>query len=173
MREKDAYFKDLFIRWMSGTASDEEQRLFMDLAMQKQHEEELVQLLQQDWASTKERMPIAEALYHKIMQATNEEQISIEPSRRVHFLRNAWFRYAAILLLLAGTATFLYLNNRSQKEIAVKQPSNQPNIILPGGNKAILTLADGSTIVLDSAANGSLASQGNTKIIKLDAGKLA
>ncbi|HQW45168.1 MAG TPA: FecR domain-containing protein, partial [Chitinophagaceae bacterium] len=49
----------------------------------------------------------------------------------------------------------------------------EKNDVAPGGNKAILTLADGSTIILDNAANGSLTEQGNTKVIKLDDGQLA
>ena len=44
--------------------------------------------------------------------------------------------------------------------------------IPPGSDKAILTLADGSTIVLDDAQDGDLTHQGNTKLIKLN-GKLA
>jgi ferric-dicitrate binding protein FerR (iron transport regulator) len=92
---------------------------------------------------------------------------------RVHFLQTAWFRYAAILLLLAGTATFLYLNNEPHKEITQTANTGKAADILPGGNKAILTLADGSTIVLDSAATGILAQQGNAKVTKIDAGLLA
>lgn len=42
----------------------------------------------------------------------------------------------------------------------------------PGGNRALLTLADGSTIVLDSAANGLLATQGKTQISKKEDGQL-
>jgi transmembrane sensor len=45
--------------------------------------------------------------------------------------------------------------------------------VAPGGNKAILTLGDGSTIALDSAANGSLAQQGNSAVVKLAGGQLA
>ncbi|MGI8637223.1 MAG: FecR family protein [Segetibacter sp.] len=45
------------------------------------------------------------------------------------------------------------------------------NDIPPGSDKAILQLADGSTIVLDDANDGALAQQGNSKVIKLN-GKL-
>lgn len=38
----------------------------------------------------------------------------------------------------------------------------------PGSNKAVLTLADGSTIALDDAQNGNLTQQGNTKVLKLN-----
>jgi ferric-dicitrate binding protein FerR (iron transport regulator) len=38
--------------------------------------------------------------------------------------------------------------------------------VAPGGNKATLTLADGSKMVLDSAVDGSLAVQGGSKVLK-------
>lgn len=90
---------------------------------------------------------------------------SINTHKRASF-RTALFRYsaAAVLVLIAG-ATFLYLNRQSkvqQNQIA-ESPTNE---ILPGGNKAILTLADGSTIILDSAKTGTIATQGETEIIK-------
>ncbi len=51
---------------------------------------------------------------------------------------------------------------------------NQPSPkILPGGDRAILTLADGSQIVLDSAVNGMLAEQGNAQVVKLSSGQIA
>src|SRR5699024_2399194 len=51
---------------------------------------------------------------------------------------------------------------------------NQPmqKDVAPGGNKAMLTLANGQTIMLDSAQIGQLASQGNSRIAKADSGLL-
>jgi ferric-dicitrate binding protein FerR (iron transport regulator) len=43
----------------------------------------------------------------------------------------------------------------------------------PGGNVAILTLSDGSTITLDSAHDGVLAQQGSSSVTKLKTGQLA
>lgn len=93
------------------------------------------------------------------------------PVHRIHFLRTAWFRYVAVLLIVAGTATYLYRNNRLQEDTVTRLFLKQQEI-KPGSNKAILTLADGSTIVLDDAANGVLARQGNTQIIQGAAGAL-
>lgn len=42
----------------------------------------------------------------------------------------------------------------------------------PGGNVATLTLGNGSVIALNKQANGTLASQGNTTILKPDSGSL-
>ena len=44
--------------------------------------------------------------------------------------------------------------------------------IAPGGNKALLTLSDGSKIILENAGNGALAKQGNTSVSK-DSNQLA
>lgn len=45
--------------------------------------------------------------------------------------------------------------------------------ILPGGNKAVLTLGNGSIVELDTLPPGNQIEEGNSKIIKTDSGKLA
>ncbi len=90
--------------------------------------------------------------------------------------RLVWPRIAAaaVIILLLSSAGYFIFNNHSAKQI-VKAETQRPfeNDVAPGGNKAILTLANGTQIILDSAANGALTQQGNTKIIKLDSGQLA
>jgi transmembrane sensor len=87
-----------------------------------------------------------------------------------------WYKVAvaASVILLASLA-FYFLKPTSSKQIAQKTSTEYPlkNDIAPGGNKAILTLADGSHIILDSANNGTLSQQGTIKIIKLNDGELA
>ncbi|WP_213086856.1 FecR domain-containing protein [Chitinophaga agrisoli] len=82
---------------------------------------------------------------------------------------------ASVLLVLAAGA-FYWLRKPAQQPLASRektpaQPGNPQHA--PGGNRAMLTLGDGSTISLDSAANGVLASQGNASIVKLANGQLA
>ncbi len=98
--------------------------------------------------------------------------ISVPVVHRVHFLRTSWFRYAAILLLLfAGTYFWLRQTSRPALVKAASIPLSPANI-LPGGNKAILTLDDGSSIVLEQATDGSIAKQGVSNIIKRRDGQL-
>lgn len=77
---------------------------------------------------------------------------------------------AAILVgVIIGSA--LYLNH----EATVVKPGNAPmgmREVLPGGNKAVLTLSDGSTIDLGVADNGKLATQGTAEILKREDGQL-
>ena len=80
---------------------------------------------------------------------------------------------AASVLLIVLTSAVIWYRYRS-KNLA---PGTTPvvvykNDVLPGGDKAILTLGDGSKIVLDNAQNGALTRQGNTKVIKLDSGQV-
>ncbi|MEO6329251.1 MAG: FecR domain-containing protein [Ginsengibacter sp.] len=83
---------------------------------------------------------------------------------------------AAAILILVAITTYFISPSKLPKELIVKtQPIIQKlkNDIAPGGNKAILTLADGSAIVLDSASNGTISQQGNVEVRKLDNGLLA
>ena len=88
-----------------------------------------------------------------------------------------WYKVAAAasVILLVASFAFYFLKPIPEKQIAQKATKKNPLIsdIAPGGNKAVLTLSDGSTIILDSAQNGTLSSQGNIKIIKLNDGQLA
>jgi len=99
-----------------------------------------------------------------------ESQIDKQIDKHRYFKRSL-FRYAAAaVVILMITGTWFYLE---RQKIPVEQTAElQINDIVPGGNKAILTLADGSKIVLDSAKTGTLATQGGSEIIKQDDGKL-
>lgn len=88
-------------------------------------------------------------------------------------IRLWWQSAAAVLILAIGLMFFFWSNDKSGKQIAVSAQTEKANDVPPGGNKAVLTLANGKQIVLDSNANGILAQQGNTRVINLSAGKLA
>jgi ferric-dicitrate binding protein FerR (iron transport regulator) len=86
-----------------------------------------------------------------------------------------WPRMAAavaVIVLLSAGGYFIF--NRHVAQPVVSAGKQQPgDKVVPGGDKAVLTLANGDQIILDSAGNGTLTQQGNTKIIKLDDGRLS
>jgi len=96
-----------------------------------------------------------------------------QPMHRVLFLKRAalWWAAAAVLLLFAVSAYFLVRKPATAPPVIVDNPVQKD--ILPGSNKAVLTLAGGETIVLDSAAKGTLAQQGATRIVKMADGQLS
>ena len=82
---------------------------------------------------------------------------------------------ASVILILVSIAAYYYIfpGKLPKASLAQKDPVPAEAGIVPGGNRALLTLADGSTIVLDSASNGMLSRQGNVKVLKLDNGLLS
>jgi ferric-dicitrate binding protein FerR (iron transport regulator) len=75
-----------------------------------------------------------------------------------------------VIILVGGYFIYNSINSNGtvKQEIAKTDTTTNNNEIGPGGNKAILTLADGSTINLESAVTETLTQQGNTTLLKSD-----
>ncbi|WP_231426741.1 FecR family protein [Pedobacter sp. Leaf250] len=86
--------------------------------------------------------------------------------------KTLWLKLAAsaVVLFFIG----IVINREVQKNTETKQVFNniQDKIIQPGGNKATLTLADGSKISLTDASNGVIAKQAGINITKTKNGEL-
>jgi transmembrane sensor len=85
--------------------------------------------------------------------------------------RGFWLAAASVIVVL-GAATW-WISAHRPEPVAPATPAAVAADVRPGGNKAMLTLADGRQIALDSAGNGVLAAQQNTTVSKLSAGQLA
>ncbi len=93
--------------------------------------------------------------------------------RRVPLYRQTWWRYTAAAVVVLALGTWLLYSQLSGKPGRnVPAQLTLQNDIAPGGDKATLTLANGKTIVLDNAANGTLVQEGNVNISKLDNNQL-
>ncbi|WP_286859232.1 MULTISPECIES: FecR family protein [Sphingobacterium] len=79
--------------------------------------------------------------------------------------------YAAAILLFVGLGALLWLWI-PQGAKPSEQLVHQKNRITPGSDRAILKLADGSTISLSDAAKGSIADQGGVKVQKTAEGEI-
>jgi ferric-dicitrate binding protein FerR (iron transport regulator) len=134
----------------------------------------LIQLMQKHFSDDLENSKgISPEASRKIFKAIHEKiRLESKPvTRRVIPFRR--IAIAASVIGLLFISAFLVFNRVGKKEIVNGGVNNQrfKDDVAPGGDKAILTLADGSTVVLDDAQNGTLAQQGSSKVIKLG-GKL-
>ena len=135
---------------------------------------ELIQLMQKQFSDDLENSnEISREVSDKLLRSIHEkiQAGSVKRKPRVFPLRRMAVAASVIGLLLLSA--FFLFNRGGTKGYAKAKVNNQrfKDDVSPGGDKAILTLADGSAILLDEAQNGTLAQQGNSKIIKLD-GKL-
>ena len=114
---------------------------------------------------------IKEQLYQRTWAALDKKENAVPLYRR------PIFRMAAAAVLLLGLAgSYFLIVDTSKREPALVRGHRPPllnDVAAPASNKAILTLADGTHIVLDSATNGTLAQQGNVVVAKMNNGKIA
>jgi ferric-dicitrate binding protein FerR (iron transport regulator) len=145
--------EELFV-WLKEQEGDDALKKFIFETADK--EEHNTTLHQSDWDS--------------IWQSVESATTSNTPAKIVRLF---WPRIAAavLLLVMAGSAWF-YFSRPKENLIVVVSPTTNKKDISPGGNKALLTLADGTTIVLDTVQTGLLALQGQTKIIKQNTAQL-
>jgi ferric-dicitrate binding protein FerR (iron transport regulator) len=109
------------------------------------------------------------ALLEKLLAAQQEK---LAPVRRGHFLRRWGWVAAASVLLAVGVYSWFRNNNHRQQQGAGVVPPQLAMDVLPGRDGAILTLADGRQVVLDSMGNGVIAMQDGAKVV-LTNGQLA
>lgn len=79
----------------------------------------------------------------------------------VHFMRRWGWVAAASFLVLLGTGVFFMLNKKTPVKTLAEKPVN----ITPGKAGAVLTLGDGSQVVLDSLNNGLVAAQNGSQAV--------
>lgn len=92
-------------------------------------------------------------------------------ARRVAMWSTRGWWAAAALVVVAGTAFLLY---RGGSNGAKEGPAPiVQDVQAPRSNRATITLADGSQLVLDSMANGTTASQAHAQLVKLAGGQVA
>lgn len=153
----NSILEDLLQKYLSGTASDLEIQQLMD--WYDSFDDEIVTVKTQ---SVDEEKRTYERLRNRVDALLKENPKKL--GKMIAFKRN--FRYwqvaASFVILFSGY--WVWKNY---------QPDNHSNPvpltvneIYPGHEGAILTLADGKQIFLDSAQNGNVAIQGNNKIIK-------
>jgi transmembrane sensor len=145
---KEDFYKQLIRRYRDNKASTEEVEALFNLVDQGK----------------------LEGSFEEIM---NEEINTLNAAPVIPLYKQAWFRVAASVLLLLGVfAIYRFQNNKPSKTAQLASVTILKNDVAPGGNKATLTLANGTTIILDNAHSGALATQGNTQVLKLNDGQL-
>ena len=92
-----------------------------------------------------------------------------------HFIR-AWYQVgvAASILAMLSIGLFFYSNRSINDRSALSESEaiKEKVTIKPGGDKAVLTLSDGSKIILEDAKKGLLANQAGVSIQKTADGEL-
>lgn len=81
---------------------------------------------------------------------------------------NAAIGWAAAVVVLLGAGLYFMLNKGGEKKAATEELATTGTAILPGSDKAVLTLADGRNVQLGDRSDGVLAEEGGSVIKKVN-----
>lgn len=167
MSEKE--LTDLIDRYLSGEVTEQEKR-------QVELWYESFDKISMDYMTADRKKLKAylrrslKAVHLKIEGQKRKQRLTInKPAASTRRFRAA-AAAAAILLLIGGGIYLTGIYVRAPEEQLSQQRPEEK--IQPGGNKAILTLSSGRSIVLDSTSNGLITTQGGAKVIKSNKGQL-
>ena len=155
--KKEKLFK-LFEKIESGSATPEELAQYNQLYMQFQKVEDW------DTLTMGEKQEVEKQMYAKIAEAI---EVPSKITRSYSF-----FKYVAAILVVISIGVYFYKLNNSVVTNEHISKLVDVNDRAPGGNKATLTLANGTKISLADANNGDLVKRSNLSIVKAADGQL-
>jgi ferric-dicitrate binding protein FerR (iron transport regulator) len=154
-------FVVLYQKYMNGQCSPMEKELL------DAYSDEM-KLLDDTWADDLVNQNDAR---DRIWQKLSDSRKVVEMAPRKN-TRYRWMAAAAVLLLTLLASLFYMKNEKPEQHASAVVTKVNPKPIVPGGNKAYLTLTNGTNIILDDAKNGEIAAKTGVKVSKTGNGML-
>ncbi len=109
--------------------------------------------------------PLRERLWQQVLAKVRLADETGIPVRSIRWYRKTWFRVAAMVFFTGSLVAMIWLMNPTpSRKNATSGTSMAVQDAAPAHEGAILTLADGKSILLDSLPDGVIAVEGNTKV---------
>lgn len=153
-------YVSLYEKCASGNCTEQERKL-----LEEYQDDFSLDVISWDEVSREEESEVSERMYRRLQKSMHKEDHRV---RRLY--RYKLMAAAAVAFMFFCSGLYYYINTSEPLPVSAK--SHLKNDILPGRNKAVLTLSDGSQLVLDNSINGILAREGSAVITKLKDGQL-
>jgi len=170
----------LFGVYLNKRATLDERDELMELVSLPENNEKVQSLLSSTWQQFRSENHLfsdkqGEEILLKILnREADKEPVKIAASR--HRINRLMITTVAAIFICVVTGMYFWFQpgtSNQQVSKVSKRATVVEDIIVPGGNKAVLTLSDGSHITLDSSHIGALIKQGNAKVVNLSTATLA
>jgi ferric-dicitrate binding protein FerR (iron transport regulator) len=154
--------KELLQRYQAGNVNQSEKELIENWYQQ------LIETGEWEWADG-EKDQLQKIMEYRLLQKIHGAS---KPLQSHLFNRKIWWAAASVTIILGASAYFLFLKKTTPSPQIVKTGTLSDDVQAPKSNKAMVTLANGQKVYLDSINNGALALQGNVKLVKLASGEI-
>ncbi|MDB4923995.1 FecR family protein [Mucilaginibacter sp.] len=182
--EDQHLLKEIFQRYINNECTEQEIKFLLEHFKTDNNESTLRQIIVEklneyaldDFDQMPEMSRTFDETFNSILQKidtveVNNEEVESEPTSIRPLILKLMATTTIMLLIFQSMYTYYKSANKAEINKVVKSKEIKTNIT-PGSNKAILTLQDGSKIVLNDAKDGTLAQQGNANVVKLANGQL-
>jgi transmembrane sensor len=177
MSTNNSRLQYLVSKYLDDTCTPEELAEFWRLIGDVKDETPMQVVLQDLWQQSKAGNDTPAMGWAQVLQTIYDkagpamaEQAEIIPLRKRPVIRWA---AAAVIVLSLGAAAYWLFNNKQAGSTGVVATNTMQDVQAPQTNRATITLSNGKTVYLDTAANGSLATQSNVQLVKLADGQIA
>ncbi|OJY88155.1 MAG: hypothetical protein BGP13_06290 [Sphingobacteriales bacterium 40-81] len=160
-------FQELIDKYLTNAILAEEQEQLFDMIEKKEYRADLEKVVKESLDMSfevEEDEALRERIFGLLQQRKNRSTVF-----RMHFLRRWGWSAASVILILVSVLFFRAINKKSNAPASATATVAD---IEPGREGAILTLADGTHLLLDSLENGVVATQNGVQAV-LKNGQLA
>lgn len=153
--------KSLLQRYREGRCTDVERDLVENWY------QKLLNKGEEQWTEEEKRL-IKKNIEQHIIEKTGKRE---RGARVFQLSRIVWWAAAGIFLALSAWTYLTFFQTSGLPATITENLSS--DVSAPQASKAMITLADGSTLVLDSMVNEALVLQGNMQLLKMPGGEIA
>ncbi|PVD52563.1 iron dicitrate transport regulator FecR [Terrimonas sp.] len=172
---KEQRFDELFRRYMQQGLTDAEETELFQLWLDPLLKSRIAQTLDEfyDELPRDKDMPAEDAdfIFKQIVQ--KEAPVRRLPVSAGISTRRRLAVAAAVSFIIGLSGYFLLFNKKQPVSQEIVKASHAGDVEAPETNRAMILLANGQKVYLDSAANGSLTMLGSIQLVKLADGKIA
>ena len=160
----------LLKNYLAKTSSPAEENELFGILASDDYDEQVREYMYSAWDRLYNGHTINEEQSERILSSIlNQGETKVVPIHSVHSKKNIIWAAASVAIIAASVMLFYFLNRTSANNTTIAKTNESlpyKNDISPGRTGAILKLADGSSILLDSAIDGNLVTQENILVIK-------
>jgi len=168
MNNNNKRLAQLFDLYYTQSISEEDKEEFLGYVIDPLYQEDIRELIANTFEMQDQVSGLPRGTRDKVLNTIFKQQ---NGTSRLPKIVKLWQRVAAAaaIIIITGAGLLFYEHQQHAKqaaELAYK------NLILPGGNKAVLILSGGAKIALTNAPNGNLVKQPGFSITKEADGKI-